>query len=395
MVTRTVVYPLDLLDEQEKLLRSTVNLYTKSWNYCVDVAWSARGISKKDLHNATYYLVREKFGLKSQYTCSSRDRALESVRSARALESRGKKVSKPCAKSVPLRLDKNTFSFKNDREAVVVTTQGKRIEIELTWHRQAARYRDWMCISGEIGFDRWGKPVLRLFFTKEPILYERTGFVIGADRGIKRPVVLSINRFYGKACWKEHERRLLSLISRLQSQGTKSAKKHLRRVWRRLRLFRENCDRVMAKEIIKLLQPGDTIVLEDLKNIRDRCGAKGKVRKKHRAKVGRWSFNRLELWLRYYAELEGVFVETVSAHNTSRECSRCGVVSKNNRKSRSFYVCSCGLNLNADLNAARNIANRWCEASGGASGSNVNRPIVAGAMLSAPSYKPLNSFRGS
>jgi len=281
---------------------------------------------------------------------------------------------------VPVRLDKNTFCFKNDREAVSVTTQEKRIKIPLVWHRQARRYRDWMSISGEIGFDRWGCAVLRLVFIKEPVIYPRTGIVIGADRGIKRPIVLSTNRFYGKAVWKEHERRLLSLISRLQSKGTKSAKKHLRKVWRRLRLFRENCDRIVAKEIIGLLKLGDTIVLENLTNIRDRCGVKGKVHKKHRRKVGRWSFKRLELLIKYYAELAGIYVETVKPNYTSQTCSRCGVVDKKNRKRRSFYSCSCGLNLNADLNAARNIANKWCEANGGASGPPVNRPVVAASL---------------
>ena len=148
-----------------------------------------------------------------------------------------------------------------------------------------------------------------------------------------------------------------------------------------MRLFRENCDRIVAKEIIGHLQPGDTIVLEDLTNIRDRCGAKGKVHKKHRRKVGRWSFKRLEQMIKYYAQLEGVYVEAVDPKYTSQVCSRCGIISKKNRKSRSFYTCSCGLNLNADLNAARNIANKWCEANGGASGPPVNRPIVAASTL--------------
>jgi IS605 OrfB family transposase len=376
MITRTVVFPLDLTPDQEKSLSETVDLYTKSWNFCVDVAWREKIKSKKDLHNATYDVVRAKFELKSQYTCSSRDRALESVLSASKLIKKGKKVSKPCSKSVPLRLDKNTFSFKYNREAITVAMQKKRINISLVWHRQAKRYRDWKCISGEIGFDRWNHPVLRLFFIKEPVVYQKTGVIIGADRGTKRPIVLSTNKFYGEAAWKEHERRLFSLISRLQSKGTKSAKRHLKKVWRRLRLFRENCDRMIAKEIMKLLEPGDTIVLEDLTNIRDRCGTKGKVHKKHRKQMGRWSFKRLELLLKYYAQLEGIYIEKVKPNYTSQTCSQCGIVSKKNRKSRSLYSCSCGLNLNADLNAARNIADRWCEANGGASGPPVNRPIV-------------------
>jgi IS605 OrfB family transposase len=372
-----VVFPLDLTREQENILFETVDLYTKSWNYCVGVAWKEEVISKEKLHNATYYHIRKTIGLKSQYTCSSRDRAFEAVLSARDLEKKGKKVSMPYSTSIPIRLDKNTFCFKDDRASVVVTTQEERIKIPLTWHRQAARYRSWGCISGEIGFDRWSRPILRLFFIKEPLVCPRTNVIIGADRGIKRPIVLSSNKFFGKASWKEHERKLLAHIARLQSQGTKSAKRRLKKVWRRLILFREDCDRVVAKEIIGLLKPGSTIVIEDLKHIRDRCGIRGKAHKKHRAKVGRWSFKRLENLIRYYAQLKGVYVEVVSPKNTSRMCSKCGVVDKKNRRSRSIYHCSCGLRLNADLNAARNIANRWREANGGTPGPIVNRPIVA------------------
>jgi len=387
MVTRTVTFPLDLTREQREILSETVDLYTKSWNYFVNIAWKNPEMSCRKLHDEAYYAVRNKFGLKSQYTCSSRDRAFEAACSARERKRRGKKVSKPSSKSVPIRLDKNSFRFKDERNAVVVTTQKNRITIFLVWHRHAKKYRDWSCISGEIGFNKWGIAVLRLFFTKAPVVCPRTGVIIGADRGIKRPIVLSINKFYGKAAWKEHERRLLSLISRLQSKGTKSAKKHLKKVWRRLKLFRENCDRVVAKEIIALLQPGDTIAIEDLTNIRDRCGAKGKVHKKHRKKVGRWSFKRLEQMLKYYAELKGIYIETVNPNYTSQMCSRCGVVSKKNRKSRSFYSCPCGLTLNADLNAARNIANKWCEANGGASGPPVNRPIVTASTPVEARYK--------
>ncbi|MHA1476516.1 MAG: zinc ribbon domain-containing protein, partial [Promethearchaeota archaeon] len=37
-------------------------------------------------------------------------------------------------------------------------------------------------------------------------------------------------------------------------------------------------------------------------------------------------------------------------------CSHCGIIKKSNRKHRGLYVCSeCGLVLNADVNASKNI----------------------------------------
>jgi len=44
---------------------------------------------------------------------------------------------------------------------------------------------------------------------------------------------------------------------------------------------------------------------------------------------------------------------------TSQQCSVCGFISKENRKSQSEFVClTCGHSENADINAAKNIALR-------------------------------------
>lgn len=387
MVVRTVIFPISLTGEQAKTLNNTMLLYTQSWNYCVDAAWNMTKLSKIDLHRATYRSLKKKLGLKSQYLCSSRDRAIEAVRAVRARARKNKKTSKPSAEIIPIRLDERTLSFDKERLVASIATQGSRVKIPLIWHKHARRYESWSCKAGEIGIDRIGRWVLRLIFEKEVSQPKKSGKVVGGDRGTKRPIVLSNNRFYGKRWWKEHERKLFLLISRLQSQGTKSAKRHLIKVWRRLRRFRVDCDRVIAKQIIASLQPGDTIVLEILTNIRDRCGKKGKARKKHRRHMGRWSFKRLENTLRYNADLNGIYVEQIEPQFTSQKCSRCGLVLKGNRKTQSLYSCSCGLTLNADLNAARNIANKWCAANGVAPGPNVDWPIVTSSsrvQLQAP-----------
>ena len=132
----------------------------------------------------------------------------------------------------------------------------------------------------------------------------------------------------------------------------------------------------MARDLFYGLKAGDTIVLECLTNIRKHCGEKGKVRKNHRAKMGRWSFKRFENAVNYGAELRGIYVEYVEPHYTSQMCSKCSIICKKNRKSQSLYSCLCGLTLNADLNAARNIANKWRIANGYSLGLSVNQPIV-------------------
>jgi putative transposase len=377
MASRTVIFPMFLTSEQKEALLKTIDLCAKAWTFCVDVACTMEKLSKKKLHNATYAIVRETLQLTSQYTCSSRDKAFEAVKSAKKLQTLGKKVTKPSVNKMQIRLDCNSLSFNKDRTIASIATQEGRIKVPLTWHKQAKRYESWNCKAGEIGFNNEDKLVLRLVFEKSFEMPPRTGIVYGVDRGIKHPMVVSNNKFYGEDWWAEHERKLLALITRLQSKGTKPAKRHLKKVWRRLVRFRKDCDRVIAKKVFKDFKPGDTVVLENLTNIKERCGKKGQVRKKHRAKVGRWSFKRQENALSYNAEVRGIYIEVVDARYTSQTCSRCNKVLKKNRKSQSLYSCSCGLKLNADLNAARNIAKKWCIANGYASGPTVNRPIVA------------------
>ena len=58
-------------------------------------------------------------------------------------------------------------------------------------------------------------------------------------------------------------------------------------------------------------------------------------------------------------EKYGITTVEVNAAYTSQECSKCGFVSKGNRKSQSAFHCTCcGHKINADVNAARNIVKR-------------------------------------
>ena len=64
--------------------------------------------------------------------------------------------------------------------------------------------------------------------------------------------------------------------------------------------------------------------------------------------------------LAYKAKLVGITVIRVNEAYTSQQCSFCGYVDKRNRKSRGRFVCrACGVLFNADLNAARNILQRY------------------------------------
>jgi transposase len=99
-------------------------------------------------------------------------------------------------------------------------------------------------------------------------------------------------------------------------------------------------------------------VLENLTDIRQRAKAKRKTAAKRR--LHSWSFVQLKTFLAYKAEERGCRVVAVDLRHTSQTCSRCGYHARNNRRSRSRFVChACGFALHADLNAARNVAAKY------------------------------------
>jgi len=195
---------------------------------------------------------------------------------------------------------------------------------------------------------------------------------------LTRPAVTSTNRFLGKRAWKAIEGRAFKLRRALQKRGTKSAKRHLRKLRGRQARFRRDCDHVLSKQVVAATPPGGTIVLENLSNIRKRTKVRRKTQTSRR--IHGWSFAQLTGFVEYKAEERGCTVAGVDPRHTSQRCSCCGYVARNNRRSRDLFRCrKCGYSLHADLNGARNIAAKYRAERGRAppGGLPVNQPTAS------------------
>jgi len=72
-----------------------------------------------------------------------------------------------------------------------------------------------------------------------------------------------------------------------------------------------------------------------------------------------WWFNKIVNWLNDVLQEYGIRLNVVNEYGTSRQCSICDMKHENGRVKRGLYVCELtGIKINADLNAARNIAKR-------------------------------------
>lgn len=113
-----------------------------------------------------------------------------------------------------------------------------------------------------------------------------------------------------------------------------------------------------------LVKNHDYIVMEDLKIMNMTKSAKGTLENHGRNVKQKSGLNRsilennwgqLKQFVEYKAKWHGKHFETVNPKNTSRKCSRCGHIHKDNRNGKTFHCLKCGHEMDADLNASINI----------------------------------------
>ncbi|MBU5227874.1 transposase [Clostridium senegalense] len=72
-----------------------------------------------------------------------------------------------------------------------------------------------------------------------------------------------------------------------------------------------------------------------------------------------WSYYQLQQFIEYKAKREGIGIKYVDPYHTSQTCSVCGNYEEGQREIQEKFICKnpkCKCELNADYNAARNIA---------------------------------------
>jgi putative transposase len=375
---RTVCIRLQVTAEQDEVLTRTLSASRECFNAVAALGWERSEKNGVTLHQLTYAKLRKAHpDLPSQLVISARMKATEALKSAFALQKKKKKVSAPHWDRGIVRYDARSFRVELGAGLVGLSTVAGRTKFPFEVHRQAKRWLD--KASGFATADLLRRPSgwwLHLVVDIKPPEFVPSGRVVGVDLGINRPAVTSDARFLGQRKWKEIEFRYFRLKRKLQSKGTKSAKRHLKKMRRRQRLFRRDCDHVLAKQIVASAGPGSVIVVENLTDIRSRTNQRGsRQRRRHHG----WSYAQLRGFTTDKAEAIGSTVEAVDPRHTSQRCSKCGFVHRGNRRSQSVFRCrECGYEVNADLNGARNVEWKYLASIGmpDAGGQLVNLPIV-------------------
>ena len=189
------------------------------------------------------------------------------------------------------------------------------------------------------------------------------GRILGVDLGIKYPayVCLSDDTYKRKSigCAEDFikfREQIRARRYRLQKQlsmvkGGKGRNKKLQaldRIKDKERNFVKTYNHMISKNVVEFAKNHkcESINLEKL----TKDGFPNMI-------LSKWSYYELQNMIEYKAEREGISVKYVDPAYTSQTCSKCGHVDKENRTSQEKFKCiECGFELNADHNAAINIA---------------------------------------
>jgi putative transposase len=376
--------------EQDTILSATVDQFTTAFNTVCRIGWDANETNGIRLHHAAYYETKSLCpGLVSDLLIQARVKATEALRSVFARRKKGRKVRCPQAGACPPRYNHHTATVKWDTSEVRLSTAAGRMTIPFVLPEHYAKYASGRTLTADL-ICRKRKWYLHVAVElSDPPAPAENAPAVGVDLGLCRPAVTSGNRFFGRRQWRSVEARYFRLRRSLQRKGTRSAKRHLRRLARRVNRFRRDCDHVLSRRIVDSVDPGSVIVVENLTDIRARVKQRGR---EARRRLHSWSFAQLRGFLEYKAEEAGCVVGGIDPRHTSQRCSRCGYTARNNRRSQSDFTCrSCGFRLNADLNGARNIA--WKHLAGMAT-CDPGGPPSTGLTSSDPAGQAVGFSRG-
>ncbi len=330
------------VDKYPELLE-TIKTYNQIVNEHIIKSFELKTNSKNKLHKSLYKEIRTKYSdFPSALIQCARDNAVEMLKGNKYKQRTQKRIDSS------IRFDLRTAKvFLNSRQLQLTTVEGRK-KYKINIPSYFAKYSDWKVKAITLGVN---KKVLNLKVIVDGKLTEKSinKNVLGIDLGIKNFAVLSDGIFIKPSKIRAVKRNYAYLRKRLQSLGTRSAKRKLKALSGRERRFQRDFNHCLSKEIVNMNY--GAFALEGLKGIRN--GRKGKIFNRMRSN---WAYFQFRQFLTYKAENIGKNVILVDPRYTSQRCSKCAFIDKSNRNKGSFNCVSCSFHNSADLNASMNIS---------------------------------------
>lgn len=330
--------------EQYASLLATMERFNAACDAIAIVAYRERCANKVRLQKIVYYSIRADFGLPSQLTIHAVRKVVDAYKRDRSVQPRFRPHG-------AITYDQRIMSWKGV-EIISLLTLGGRQRIPVSFGPYQAARLDRRRGQADLVYRDGVFYLYVTIDTPEPPPGEFAD-VLGVDLGIVNIAADSDGETHSGSQVNGLRKRHTKLRARLQSRGTKSARRLLKKRSRKESRFARDINHVISKKLVaKAKCTKRAIALEDLQGIRSRI----KVRRPQRRQQHSWSFGQLRSFLEYKARLAGVPILVVNPHYTSQTCPACGQVARANRSSQAKFLCTgCGLAGPADTIAAENI----------------------------------------
>jgi IS605 OrfB family transposase len=323
--------------------------YLQAANWLSKIIFQRNHIdTPNSLSREFYGIVRNKFRLPSQVTCSLFRHVVASYRSMKSNGEWRLAVYKKPVVPICWKRDFNIARNKLTIWGVPTTYQSGKIPKGF-WADSKLKliHKQWFLIL-TINID-----------IPEPKI---KGTILGVDSGQKN-LLTAIEPKSNKTLYirgKELNHRRLCIRqtrAKVASVGSRSAYRLLKRLSGTEKAVTQQMLHTASKQLVAFAESvnANTIVMEDLTCIRN---SKKPMHHKQKARNHRWPFTQCQFFISYKAAAKGIGIEYVDPRNTSRGCPKCGHTEKANRNGLAFQCVSCGYQDNADRNGAINIASR-------------------------------------
>lgn len=353
---QTLKVKVDVKPEQANALHETMHQFNAACNYVANVAFEMHTANKIKLQPFVYQDIRQKFGISSQMAVRAISKACEAYK-------RDKSIKPTFDPDGAIIYDQRIMSWKGLDQVSLLTLQG-RVKLPIKICDYHAPRMDRIRGQSDLIFQKGEFYLCVVVEVPEPIKTIPKK-VLGVDLGIKNIAVDSTGEVFSGEKIDRTRDKLDTLKANLQSCGTDSAKRHLKRLSGHEARFKRDTNHCISKKLVmKAKDTSSLIALEDLSGIRNRTTVRTKAQ---RHRHSSWGFDQLRQFIDYKAAIAGVGVVYIDPAYTSQECPICHHISRSNRPTRDEFCCvCCGFSDPADTVAAINIANRVA----------VNLPIV-------------------
>ena len=259
--------------EQAKVLDETMAQFTRAFNQVCAYGWQNQEKNGVRLHHETYRDTKVSCpGLVSDLLIQARVKATEALTSAFTWKKKheaayAKKVEKaekkgypvpqfkpvkcPTSELCPPKYNVHTYTLDWKGQSARLSTTSGKMSIPFTVPDFSAKYQGNKISTADLIY-RNGKYWLHVVASVPEPDIPQNDEVIGVDLGLNHPAVTSTRQFLGNSQWKEIDRKHFRLKRKLQSKGTKSAKRHLKKLSKKQTQFHGIVIMSSPRELFKI-----------------------------------------------------------------------------------------------------------------------------------------------